>query len=734
MIVFIDGQAVEWSGSVAELLELHRPYSQATPVALDTETSGLFVDGNREQGVPARVSVVSLAYRDQFNEIISIAIPFDQGWRQSKPGPWDDRNHRWVSLFEMGSDIDWAAEGRQWLHDNAGQGSWLGLLSWLQGRRLVMHHAKYDCHIMDAGLDGAGTVDLHSQVIWDTMLFQMVTEPLHPSGLKPTAARIWGEHETDEQAALKPHFDALPKWIANGDARSRKRYDLIPWSVLGPYAGKDAELTLRLYEHQCALVEDGVVVSELYGVVKRELALSHLLLKMENRGVEFDAAGMRAEAPKLRSAIAAAERELPFTPATDSQAKRWFFGEQLMCEACCVDMSHRGKEATEVEIKSGKNKGQLRRRWVPCSVCEGTGDSARSGLALMPVKVSEKTREPSLDDEVMQRLVSDGAQGAAAWSQLAGARSALSKWYTRWPDLVGPDGRVRTSFRQGRMESDRPGQSAGGAISGRLSVERWQAQAIPHDYRIIEGVKPVRRFIRARRNSELWEIDLGQAEVRIAAFVTRCEKLRLVCASNVSVHDANTKMVFGLTPEAPDWDQMRSVAKRVTFGVLYGAGVRTLRGTIAKETGFDFGEQRTREFIAAFRAAYPEVPRVFRKAQMKADRNQGGCGFVRLAGGRIRWFGWAEHTSKALNQVIQGGQAEIIKVAALRIEQELPGIIVSMVHDSLWLEVKPGLRMSEAPPAQVQRAQTILCRTFEEYYSTPDFVVPFISDAKRLDK
>ena len=66
-------------------------------------------------------------------------------------------------------------------------------------------------------------------------------------------------------------------------------------------------------------------------------------------------------------------------------------------------------------------------------------------------------------EEVIQRLIKDGAEGAAEYEHHENLKSALSKWYDAWPKLVGHDGKLRTNHKQAST------------IGGRLSVERWQA-------------------------------------------------------------------------------------------------------------------------------------------------------------------------------------------------------------------------------------------------------------------
>ena len=191
------------------MLEL--PNVSGLVVACDTETSGLHVDDG------ARVSAVSIAYRHE-DKLISAAYPFDQG-ALDKIGVAN-------SLF----DVD----------DNCSEEEYVQLIEWLGRQRLIFHKMYFDLQILNKGHRKWGHgKDLIMQTVWDTKLAQWVIEPLESTGLKETAARLWGEDEKAEQDALKPYLKQ------NGN-----RFDLVPWDVVGPYASKDAELTLRLYESQ----------------------------------------------------------------------------------------------------------------------------------------------------------------------------------------------------------------------------------------------------------------------------------------------------------------------------------------------------------------------------------------------------------------------------------------------------------------------------------------------------
>lgn len=636
-------------------------------VAFDTETSGLFVDGAAD-APPARVSAVSVAWLDGKGKVVSHAWPFDQGFIPDKPGR--------VANFKTYELVLPKNRGGEWpdASHNLGLEDWNQLAGWLQKRSLVAHHAKFDCHIMAAGLrkhPGSG-VDLSDNVVWCTQIAQGLLEPLLPTSLKPSCARLWGDQELTEQEGVKAA-------LRHQGVGLTKRYDLLDWEVIGPYADDDARKTIRLWNYQTEGLNHGRWGgwSEFYHLIQElELPMMRFLFRMERRGLGFDVEGSLQEANKARVMLTKLAEPLPFD-TNINQAKAYYFGSD--------------------------------------------------GLGLVPYETTD-TGQISLTASVLERMEADGVPFAAQYARVRKLETSISKWYEGWPHFTGPDGRIRPNFRQNRVESDRPGGRSGGAISGRLSVERVQFQAIPQPHRIPEGLKSPKSFIIPKPGHQLWELDMSQAEVRIATWASRCEAMaRILQDLTADVHGATAKLVFGVAEDSPEWNKYRQVAKRLTFAMIYGAGVRTTRAQILEHAGVDYSEAKTREMIETYREAFPEFVRCSHEAQQQADRAQGGPGFVKLVSGRRRWFGWGERTHKAFNAKIQGGQAEALKYWLLATDEKYPDTVVLTVHDSTWLEVP------EDNAAQIVKdVRRLGSRTLEGLFSRKSLPIPFPIDSKRV--
>ena len=638
------------------------PVPEYEPIAVDTETSGLFIDGDPGKAPRARVSVVSAAWRDEQGRLQEQVWPFDQGWIEGKPGrcAWAPSG-RW-GWYPLPPQPHWRRTLTDQFDDYEDPAYNLPiedlpvLLSWLSRHPLVMHHAKFDCHILAAGhrLDSGTGLDLTKSVIWDTQHANGLIWPLESSSLKPTAKRLWGEEEGDWQIAIEQERKRQGKGLT-------WRYDLLTWPVLGAYAGRDANQTLRLFEYQKDAAEEGAVMRHFEEVRQLELDMMRILFAMERRGVGYDKEASLVEYQKMVRLIAEACEMLPFKP-TDPGA-RAFFGVE------------------------------------------------------------------SAAAPVIRELVAQGNEVAALWQRIRKMQSAKDKWYRGWAGATGPDGRLRTNYRQGRIESDRPGGRTGGAISGRLSVERVQLQAIPHIHHIPEGIVPVRKLFRPREGTDNWELDISQAEVRVATSITRCEPMLAALRSGKDLHGETARMIFGLEEDHPQWPEFRGVAKRLTLGTIYGAGVKTLKEQIRLFLGLDYTLSEVKALKDQYDQTYPQFKRGMREAMWRADVGLGGSGYLTIkVTGRRRTFGYGERTHKAFNAVIQGTVAELMKLWMLWIEANYPGVMLLQIHDSVVLEVPLGEEHI------IDKIQEVGCAIFHdrlmEIQSNP-LDVPFKIDRKR---
>lgn len=678
-------------------------------VSVDTETNGLYVDDG------ARLSTVSVAWvdpdilRDPDPEALraavktgdgvhSAAFPFSQGVWIGQDG--SAKRDAKLTLFDDPTD-----------NPNLSQIEYEHLVSWLKRYSHIYQNAKFDLHLLRYApiqWEGVSGADFLDRVYWDTQVCCQVLWPESlTSSLKPTAGRLWGEDERAEAEALKPHLG--PK--------DDPRYDLVPWEVLGPYAAKDANLTIRLFYHQLAVLgmwgnwaeRDHAKID----LCRAEIAVMKALYRMERAGVPYDG-GVSAEAgAKLAKLVQGIDFKLPFQP-TAHAASRWFFGP---------------------------------------------GTPGNPGLNLRPYSVTE-TGKPQLTAQVLNRLVAEAkeldptgklAEVAGLWRERAKLNHAESSWYTPWSKAVALDGRLRTCFRQtsrGRGDED------GGTASGRFSVERVNLQAIPHDYRLVaQGGWPVPspraligRAARELEGWELWEFDLAQAELRVAAAWAKCELMLDAIRNGRDLHGETAQQLFDRDTSDPEWDFYRQLGKRGNFTLCFGAGGETFGNMVAKETGRILGSYAANKIVRGWNGIYPE----FGEANKLWDDYAKVHGYVPLtsrqgfASGRRRVFRSYEPTHKAFNQLVQASLAEFMKAWIVESQRRVdkmgfgfePGIgwtgLVLTIHDSL-VGLFPAGERGELAAKLVRDAAADVWAGF---FGTPDpqgrvESVPGFAEAKR---
>jgi DNA polymerase-1 len=248
------------------------------------------------------------------------------------------------------------------------------------------------------------------------------------------------------------------------------------------------------------------------------------------------------------------------------------------------------------------------------------------------------------------------------------------------PKLVHPEtGRVHTSYNQAV------------ASTGRLSSSDPNLQNIP--VRTAEGREIRRAFVSSGPDWVLLDADYSQIELRILAHLSGDAGLIAAFREDADIHRRTAAQVMGVEPEEVTAD-MRSRAKAVNFGIVYGMGARGL----AQSLGIDTGQAR--QFIEDYFASYPGVKRFIDDTIEGARRDRA----VSTMLGRIRQLpdigssnGRARAFSEriAVNTPVQGTAADIIKLAMLNVdkaisERGLEARMILQVHDELLFDLPEG--------------------------------------------
>lgn len=245
--------------------------------------------------------------------------------------------------------------------------------------------------------------------------------------------------------------------------------------------------------------------------------------------------------------------------------------------------------------------------------------------------------------------------------------------------FVCEDGRIRSTLNQTETRT------------GRISSLEPNLQNIPVKTR--EG-KELRRFFKAQDGYTLIDADYSQIELRVLAHIAEDEIMKEAFLSGADIHLSTAASVFGL-PQNMVTPIMRSRAKAVNFGIVYGIGAFSL----AKDIGVT--RKEASDYIKGYMQNFSGVANYMDKVVADAKEN----GYVVTLFGRRRYL--PELTASngmlrafgervARNMPIQGTAADIIKIAMVKvherlIEENLDARIIMQVHDELIIEAKEDI-------------------------------------------
>ena len=256
-----------------------------------------------------------------------------------------------------------------------------------------------------------------------------------------------------------------------------------------------------------------------------------------------------------------------------------------------------------------------------------------------------------------------------------------------WIDPV--DGRLHTTFQQTNT------------ATGRLSSINPNLQNIPIR---TETGRVIRACFVAEPGNLLLSVDYSQVELRVLAHIAGEDVLKDIFRRGEDVHTETASAVFELPPEQLDVS-MRSKAKMVNYGIVYGLSAYGLADRL------QIAQEEAQEFIDRYLERFPAVAQFMRDAVVQAEEH----GYVSTLFGRrrqvpeIRARNW--QTRKlgerlAVNSVIQGTAADIIKVAMVRAHEALADAglrtrTILQIHDEL---------LFEGPAEEADSAREIVCR------------------------
>ena len=270
--------------------------------------------------------------------------------------------------------------------------------------------------------------------------------------------------------------------------------------------------------------------------------------------------------------------------------------------------------------------------------------------------------------------------------------------------VIGEDGRIHTTFNQTE------------ARTGRLSSDNPNLQNIPIR---TELGSQLRAYFIAKPGCVLVDADYSQIELRILAHITGDEHMQQAFLNGEDIHRSTAAKIYGI-PQSEVTPRLRSSAKAINFGIMYGKGAYSL----SKDIGVTVKEADA--FLKNYLAAFPSVSGYMDKTIADAKAN----GYVSTLFGRRRTLPELASTNfnvrasgerMARNTPIQGTAADVIKLAMVRVwkrlrDEKMESRLILTVHDELIVE---------APEAEAEKAAQILR---EEMEGCVQYAVPLSTD------
>ncbi len=263
----------------------------------------------------------------------------------------------------------------------------------------------------------------------------------------------------------------------------------------------------------------------------------------------------------------------------------------------------------------------------------------------------------------------------------------LSTYIDAIPPLLDDEGRLHAEF------------IPAGSTTGRMASQNPNLQNIP--IKTAHG-KAIRDAFITDKGFVLGAFDYSQMELRIAAFLSHDEKLIGIFKRGEDVHSSVASFVFKV-PQDKVTPDMRRSAKVINFGIMYGMGVNALKQNLGS----------TREEAQKYLNEYFETFSGLAKYLADVKAETAARGYTETFFGRRRYFQGinsklpfirAAAERMAINAPIQGTEADVIKLAMIRVDEYIEKnklqndvFLLLQVHDELVYEIREGVAGEVAP-------------------------------------
>lgn len=344
--------------------------------------------------------------------------------------------------------------------------------------------------------------------------------------------------------------------------------------------------------------------------------------------------------------------------ALEQQGLLEIFRQVCYYDSITVAMEHRGMHVDRPMLERYR--------------AEAEGNAARAVEALheaagfdlnpnSPKRVCEFLGTTSSAAAVLQDLIDAGGEGAERARLVQEARGWLSvdsRYYTPYLEQADAEDVLHCNL------------NLIGTYTGRLSCSHPNLQAVAKATEVFK----VKDVFTARPGMVMIQADYKQAEMRLVTHYTQDRTMRRLIEDGADLHSATAELL-GIP---------RTAAKRLNFSVIYGIGARKLADNLKEPV------EQARDYLERYHALYPG----FRRLMSQCEEFAKQYGYIEMWTGRIRHFNVPEaDPHKAMSNLIQGGVAEIVRVAISRLYpaiRDLGGHLLMQVHDSVIFEVPEG--------------------------------------------
>ena len=273
-------------------------------------------------------------------------------------------------------------------------------------------------------------------------------------------------------------------------------------------------------------------------------------------------------------------------------------------------------------------------------------------------KVCEFLGVQSSAAEKLEEVIDAGgkaAENAKLVQEARGWKSVDSRYYTPYLNAMDEGNNLHCSL------------NLIGTYTGRLSCSNPNLQAVAKHTEVFK----VKDVFTARPGYIMCQADYKQAEMRLVTHYTKDPLMKELIENDADLH-SETANRLGIP---------RQAAKRLNFSVIYGIGAKHLSESLRVEFNV------AKDYLEKYHALYPG----FRKLMYQCEDFAKEYGYIQMWTGRLRHFNVPEaDPHKAMSNLIQGGVAEIVRVAISRLYPAMTDIGAKMlmqVHDSIIFEI-----------------------------------------------